>query len=784
MDLTKLKRFCPNEGFQEDFFKALAKIRLITAGNQSGKALLNDSPVLTPDGWKPIGGLNPGDTVYDEAGLETKVRGVYPQGQQNIYRTHFSDNTFVDCTEDHLWKLSPRIWDTKTPSVITTKEIIERYNKSDSRKRKLSIPLCSPIGFKKRETPIDPYVMGALLGDGSMHQNSVRISSVDHEILDRVKSSIGSHSLKKLNHGRCDYIITYNGRHKDSLGRYKKTTGMVSHLREFELMDKNSYDKFVPKIYLFNDINTRLAVLQGLMDTDGSVYSHGTIEFSSVSKRLKEDVEFLVRSLGGTTKTKERITTYSYKGEKKEGRLSYRVYIWFPNDEIFYLKRKKNRLRTKRTTPKIIEKIEKIGTDLATCIMVGSELGTFITKDFVVTHNTHVGAVEAAMYALGTHPHKKIRTPNVGVIITAQSMKEGMEKTIMPKLEAVVGSNDIVRIKNNNQGHPTTIYWRTGSVTHLMTAEQKDKEFEGTTVGWCWMDEPMRRNIFIAVKRGMLTTGGHLWMTCTPLDEPWIYEELYIPGKEGTNPDIMCFEGSSDENVRISEAERKEFKALLTKDEIDARWYGKFRHLAGRVFKHFDPDRHIVPSFDVPDHWPVWVSIDPHTGKPHAVLFIAMAPTGVAYACNEIFVDCTPKALAAFILDVESQYNVVNRLIDSSSEDPGWEKISIRTQLRNAGVATKLAQKKNLKKPGIILLNQKFKEDELFVMEHCKRFQRELKLQVYVKYKPDRTIKLEEPEKKFDDMTDNARYIFNEDPSYAGMPKVKETGPFYQRVYD
>jgi len=364
---------------------------------------------------------------------------------------------------------------------------------------------------------------------------------------------------------------------------------------------------------------------------------------------------------------------------------------------------------------------------------------------------THGGAVEAAHYALGTHPHKKIRTPNVGIISTAMNFKDGIEDIVLPKLRAVVGSKDITKIKNNSQGIPVTIHWRSGSLTHLKSVEQDDESYEGKTIDWAWLDEPHRRAIFIALKRGMLTTAGHTWMTMTPLSEPWIYEEIYIPGKEGTDPNIEIFEGSSDQNFRISKSDKDEFLSRLTKDEIQTRWHGKFQHLAGRVFKEYQRERHRIKAFDVPYHWPVWISIDPHRNKPNAVVFLAVAPDGKRYVCNEIYHACGPKELANLIKEVGSQYNVVETLIDTSAQESGWEKVSLRQLLQDYDVRTKLAQKKNLKNSGIILINQGFMDNELFIMEHCIRIHREFTNQIYTRNKRDASLVLEEPKKAFDD---------------------------------
>ena len=394
---------------------------------------------------------------------------------------------------------------------------------------------------------------------------------------------------------------------------------------------------------------------------------------------------------------------------------------------------------------------------------------------------THGACVETALYALGEHPHKKIRVPNVGIIVSAQGFQEGIVKTILPKLQSIVGSQDIKRIKQNSQGIPNKIIWRTGSVTYLMSAEQDDVAFEGVTVDYVYADEPMRRSIFIALKRGLMKAGGHFWMAATPLDEPWIYEELYLPGISGKDPNIEVFEGTPDENKFISDKDKMEFKSRLTADEIEARWFGRFRHLSGRVFKEYQPDKHLVPSFDIPNHWPVYIAIDPHRNKAHAVVFLAVSPQNKFYICNEIYVKCPILTLADHILDISAQYNVVMTLIDTSAQEDGWEKESARQILQRAGVRTRLAQKKNLKASGLMMINQYFASDNLFVMEHCHRMHREMTNQTFKKNKRDHQQILEEPEKKWDDASDALRYILVERPCYRARSQISEIGPIYCR---
>ena len=244
--------------------------------------------------------------------------------------------------------------------------------------------------------------------------------------------------------------------------------------------------------------------------------------------------------------------------------------------------------------------------------------------------------------------------------MTAKKLEEGIENDILPKLRSVVGSRDIVNIKNDKQGKPYKVMWRSGSVSYFKSAEQKDMSFEGTTLDWCWLDEPSRKEIYIAISRGLMKSNGHLWYTCTLIDEPWIYEEIYLKGMDPKNKDYAVFVGATDENVHLSQEGKEKFFAKLTADEIETRRFGRPANLSGRVFKSYNQDKHLIDPFDIPEHWPVYVAIDPHRNKPHAVMFLACAPSGAKYVCNEIFYKCTINELARYILDLSGQYNVVD----------------------------------------------------------------------------------------------------------------------------
>jgi hypothetical protein len=169
-------------------------------------------------------------------------------------------------------------------------------------------------------------------------------------------------------------------------------------------MSKSSFDKFIPSDYLHSSIEDRIELLQGLIDTDGSVSNDGEVEYTTTSYQLKEDIKFLVESLGGyCSSIKERKTKYIYKEEVKEGKLSYRLKIILPNTITpCKLKRKLNKVSsyTKYLPIRNIVEAVYIGEVEAQCIEVEDNSHLYITDNFIVTHNTY-GALLVAHGLVG-----------------------------------------------------------------------------------------------------------------------------------------------------------------------------------------------------------------------------------------------------------------------------------------------------------------------------------------------------------------------------------------------
>ena len=382
----------------------------------SSKAQPLDADILTPNGWRKMGDIRVGDSIYTADGSTTKVLGVFPQGQKPIYRVTFSDDTSTECCGEHLWltqtnneryartrikgvrKRNARTTAPKVGKIRNTLEIKKTLLSKDARPNHY-IPLCQPLNFPEADLPIHPYVLGAILGDGGISQKMVRFTSADPEIPDRISTLLpeGTH-IKKSKTEIYGYSIL------DDKCSWIRPNRIKSALETLSLMGKKSDARFIPYIYKFNSIENRLELLRGLMDTDGTT-SGGHSSFATTSPQLAKDIIFLIQSLGGTARYCVRKNFYTYKGERKRGLDSYNISVKLCTDiNPFYLPRKRNRyLPSKTHLPfRSITKIEEVGAKECRCILVDNDSHLYLTNDCIVTHNTVISTF-CALTMLNEH---------------------------------------------------------------------------------------------------------------------------------------------------------------------------------------------------------------------------------------------------------------------------------------------------------------------------------------------------------------------------------------------
>lgn len=373
------------------FIQEPGAIKQIGLQPGKGKALRSCEPVLTPTGWVPIGQLQIGDDVCAPDGTVTKVNGVYPQGTLPLYKVTFRDGRFTYACKDHLWKVyykntSPH----KRWRIVNTIEMLRLISMPNPR---VYVPLMEPWTGIKSNLPLDPYLLGALIGDGSITgANKLRFSSPDEYIVAKVSEKLSELGHRLQYTGNCDYNIYPT--------ELKGINHLANALSALKLLGKTSLNKFIPPNYLDATVEDRWALLNGLIDTDGTVGKEGHITYSTSSLTLANNVQYLVRSLGGMCKKSTKIPFYTHNGEKKQGNDNYVLHIRIKDPKrVCTLPKKQDRIPEEYQYNDLklqVKSIELDGEDEAVCIAVDHLDKLFITKDFIVTHNTFTALYSVA----------------------------------------------------------------------------------------------------------------------------------------------------------------------------------------------------------------------------------------------------------------------------------------------------------------------------------------------------------------------------------------------------
>ena len=371
---------------------------ILAARPAMGKAQPLDAQVLTEDGWKRMGDLQFGDRLASVDGQPSRVAGIFPQGEKQVYRVTFSDDRSTECCDEHLWKVMYRGWD--APRVLTTAKLRQMLTRKRYQGRVWIDTFSGEFGHRAT-LPLDPWVLGALLGDGTLAR--LCISTADAELLVRMQARLGP-ELQLVVSGGYDYRIR-----RVSSRWQKGVQGVVPNpVREalvaLGLNGKRSHEKFIPPMYLSANREARLDLLRGLIDTDGWVEAHGSVCFATVSEQLAQDVATLTRSLGGICRIRPPRRKYVVQGDTRtEARPAYVLTLTLDDAQsMTTLARKQVRAGYKTTRQRrlTVTSIEPTRVAETQCIAVTHPDRTYVTDEFVVTHNTSLALGIAANAAL------------------------------------------------------------------------------------------------------------------------------------------------------------------------------------------------------------------------------------------------------------------------------------------------------------------------------------------------------------------------------------------------
>lgn len=401
---------------------------IVTGTEGSGKALAVDTPIPTPRGWTTMGELAIGDEVLGADGKPTAIVAATDiMLGRPCYRVIFSDGTQVVADAEHQWltedyhsrmrtaKAARRQPGTKPrgsdqrykrvhfPAVITTEQMAGSIRARGGHTLNHTIDAAAPLDLPAIATPIDPYLFGVWLGDGDSRAGALTCGDADVDHMRDAVISSGYIPTLRRDHTAWHMGIT------TSPGPGRHSRSFVGHLRQMGVLR----NKHIPAPWLRGSFAQRLALLQGLMDTDGTVGKGGhesgrgagmsACEFSVVSERLARDVCELVTSLGI-------IPSFSVGDAKLYGRIvSKRYRITFQTDlPVFRLPRKAERLgplRTTRSRHRFVTSVEAIPSVPVRCIQVANPDHMYLaTRAMIPTHNSVLLRTIAVMVASGLHP--------------------------------------------------------------------------------------------------------------------------------------------------------------------------------------------------------------------------------------------------------------------------------------------------------------------------------------------------------------------------------------------
>jgi intein/homing endonuclease len=401
----------PQPGPQTKLLTCPAEQVFFGGARGGGKLAPYYSKIATPKGWTTMGEVKVGDVVTDPTtGGHSTVIGVYPQGKKKIYKITCDDGAVTYAGLEHLWAYKlpnhhrPRTkesaqrkfaegelgisypkdkWNHLT--IGSTQDLLNALDKGCQPRIPLTEPVLYTVNGRCGTGASDSYLIGLMLGDGSF--GNLSLTACDDEIRDYALKS-GFRACSTLHSDGKPKTYALYGKVRDSFDLWMRNNGLKCggwHARAWE--------KFLPEFVHTAPIDYRLSLLQGLMDTDGYVDDRGRCYYTSVSEKLIKGVQLLVWGVGGKAYLSSKIPTYTYKGEKLEGRLAYTLHIQLhKSSSLFRLTRKKDRCTDSWNggyqMMRAIESIEEKSEEEAKCIQVSSPYGLYITDDFIVTHNT------------------------------------------------------------------------------------------------------------------------------------------------------------------------------------------------------------------------------------------------------------------------------------------------------------------------------------------------------------------------------------------------------------
>lgn len=504
--------------FQIDMIKAFHDHRFVVAltARQMGKRLWNETPILTPSGFSKMGSLKVGDTIFGKDGKPATISFITETMTDcNSYEIEFTHGETIVADAEHLWTINIPGYKNQRTETVTTDRMIElqNYYRGMAGGQSISINHCDALEFEDAVSPVDPYLFGVWLGDGSVSSSVVTCHSDDYAHYAE-QAGVRGYQVGTWSRDKRTEKTGYFG-----LGRL--FTSETKSMRRTKANPDGK--KLIPHEMLYTSFEKRLALLQGLMDTDGTVEKNGVCRFYQSDENLIKQVRFLLSTLG--IKSTLRVKTTPKK--------DCYVLTFTTDLKVCSLPRKVERMAAMKNHPKntriYIKSITPVESVPMRCLQVENADHLFLAGETLVpTHNTTC----AAGYLLW----RAMFVPDTTILLTANKLVQALE--IMERIRyAYENLPDYIRagITEYNKGN---IGFDNGS--RIISRATSSDAGRGLAISLLYLDEfafvmPNKANEFWTSIQPTLSTGGDCIITSTPKSDEDQFAQIYKGAIDNTD---------------------------------------------------------------------------------------------------------------------------------------------------------------------------------------------------------------------------------------------------------
>lgn len=405
---------------------AVEPIRVaVASGHGIGKGQEVSEVVDTPSGRKVWGNLKVGDYLFGPDGKPTRIIAIPYRGMRPSYRVTFDDGSSTIVSQEHLWTVRGRQERRRkltTWRTLETREILRLGVKRPNGKamaRQWEIPRQAPIEYPENErVPVGPYLMGMAIGNGHVGKNGATgITISSPEVYMHLDGEIPIEEQRRIDFPERGY--RYCELHLRDMCEAFRDSGIAGRLSD---------EKFIPQAYKESSVEQRSELFRGLIDSDGDVGKQGTLSYATTSPRLRDDVVWLARSLGGKAQVQPAVKHgwyYGKDGKKVHCKPCWRITLTMPRDFLCgYYKERVDRIKSTvedRYLTRWIDSIEPVGEKEIMCVTVDRPDGLYLANDFIVTHNSFSTGL-LLWWLMSTRPNCK-------GTVTATTMNQLSSKT-------------------------------------------------------------------------------------------------------------------------------------------------------------------------------------------------------------------------------------------------------------------------------------------------------------------------------------------------------------------